>query len=74
MGVQILEEQPVDQCFPNHASRNATMAYAAAAAAPPTSSVLNAPHKYPLTPLPAPVTLALTAPKTRSTKPVRMHE
>jgi hypothetical protein len=50
------------------------MAYAAAAAAPPTSNVLTAPHKYPLAPWPAPVTLALTAPKTRSTKPVRMQE
>lgn len=51
------------------------MPYAAAAAAPPTANVLNAPHTYPPAPLPAaPVTLALTAPKTSSTIPVKSDE
>ena len=55
-------------------SSAATIAYAAAAAAPPTISVLNAPQMYPPAPCPAPVMRALTAPKMRRTTPVSMHE
>ena len=64
-----------NEVHPYQCSSAATIPYAAAAAAPPTINVLNAPHTYPPGPRPAaPVTRALTAPKMSSTTPVTTHD
>ena len=54
---------------------SATMPYAAAAAAPPTTNLLTAPHTYPSTLLLAAlVILTLTALETSGTMSVKVHE